>query len=53
MNFKLELEKIDTLIQLAIQEDIGRFDITMHTSLLVSVIQRRRDLFEVLLRFAQ
>lgn len=28
MNFNLELEKIDTLIQLAIQEDIGTGDIT-------------------------
>src|SRR3972149_10341995 len=38
MNFKLEPEKIDTLIQLAIQEDIGDGDITTESLIPDSLI---------------
>ena len=40
MNFKLELEKIDTLIQLAIQEDIGIGDITTENLIPDSLIAK-------------
>jgi hypothetical protein len=42
----------DMRLPLGVQQDVGGFDIAVHATVFVSVIQCRGDLFEVVLRFA-